>query len=352
MYDQPNIPKDHLRACLQEQYDLAAVSLEFLPVGADYRAGVYRVASEQGGSYLLKVRSGAFYEASCLVSRYLRDQGIAAVVAPLPTRERRLWTRLEEWVIIVYPFIEGETGWNPSLTAAQWQAVGTTLCQIHQVRLPPEGVPSMRRETFDPTGYRRSIHLLETEHIGAAGGSQAEQMLRSLWLAHQSTIHTAMASLEKLAGVLEQQSGPLVICHADLHPGNIIRSQANQVHVIDWDDVMLAPKERDFLFVGEARSHGAPRHDAAPFFQGYGQIEVDWVALTYYLWERAVQDLLYDAEGVFLGDDLGGANKAAALKTFQAVFTGEGNEVEKALAAAAHLPADLHVHNKEMPYEH
>jgi spectinomycin phosphotransferase len=35
----------------------------------------------------------------------------------------------------------------------------------------------------------------------------------------------------------------------DLHPRNLIRDHAGKVFVIDWDEVMLAPKERDFIFV-------------------------------------------------------------------------------------------------------
>jgi len=42
--------------------------------------------------------------------------------------------------------------------------------------------------------------------------------------------------------------------------------------VIDWDQVMLAPKERDFIFVREPQ--------AAAFFKGYGgKADVDQMAL-------------------------------------------------------------------------
>jgi spectinomycin phosphotransferase len=259
-----------------------------------------------------------------------------------------LWTKLEEWILIIYPFIEGYTGWNPSMTDVQWQTVGTTFRQIHQFRLPAASFQSMRRETFDPTEYGRSVQAIEAEYISAIGGSQMEQTLRSLWLAHQPTIHTAVASLEKLATVLREQSGPQVICHADLHPGNLIRSQGSEVFVIDWDDVMLAPKERDFLFVGEVRVNGSAWQDPALFFQGYGQTDIDWAALTYYLWERFIQDVIYDAEAVFLRDDVGEANKAASVETIAVVLAGEANFSEKAFAAAAHLPADLRFPDKEI----
>jgi spectinomycin phosphotransferase len=348
MYEQPNIPEEHLRACLREQYALSAVSLEFLPLGLDSRAGVYRVVSDQGTAYLLKARAGAFYEASCLVPRCLSDQGITAVVAPLPTREHALWTRLGEWTVTVYPFIAGETGWNLAMTDAQWQAVGAALRQIHQARLPAAGVPSLRKETFDAARYQRSVRLLETRRIRAKGGSQAARALRSCWLAHQSTIDMAVALLGKLAGALQKQSGPSVICHADLHPGNIIRAGSNRVCVIDWDDVMLAPKERDFLFVGEAPADGTIRPDTAPFFQGYGALDIDWVALTYYLWERVIQDLIECAGEVYLRDDLGEASKAAAAELFRSILSEEGEVIGRALRAAAHLPADLASASKDL----
>jgi spectinomycin phosphotransferase len=85
MREQPKIPDERLRACLQEHYDLSPITLEFLPRGHDYNAGVYRVVSEQGTPYLLKVTSRPLYEPSCLVPGYLNRHGITAVVAPLPT---------------------------------------------------------------------------------------------------------------------------------------------------------------------------------------------------------------------------------------------------------------------------
>ncbi len=80
---------------------------------------------------------------------------------------------------------------------------------------------------------------------------------------------------------------------------------------------MLAPKERDFLFVGELPADALARQDTSPFYAGYGQTEIDWIALTYYLWERAVQDLIVSAQNVFLRDDLGEADKADELRVFR-----------------------------------
>jgi spectinomycin phosphotransferase len=115
------------------------------------------------------------------------------------------------------------------------------------------------------------------------------------------------------------------------------------VFVIDWDDVMLAPKERDFLFVGEAPVAGSAPDDASPFFQGYGPAEIDWVALTYYRCERVVQDVIECAREACFRDDLGEETKSDAVRLFGAIFAA-GDMIDAAWAAAAHLPPDLRSH--------
>src|SRR5713101_6735094 len=146
--------------------------------------------------------------------------------------------------------------------------------------------------------------------------------LRALWRAHQSTIHTGVASLEKLAEVLQSRTLPYVISHADLHPANLLRDHAGHVYVIDWDEVMLAPKERDFIFVREPQ--------AGAFFQGYGQREIDWMALTYYLWERVVQELIEDARDVCFRDDWAEETRADAARLFHEILAEEGGTIDAA----------------------
>jgi spectinomycin phosphotransferase len=343
MREPPNIAEDWLRACLADEYGLSAVTLAYLPLGLDMRAGVYRVVAADGAAYLLKVKGGSLYEPGCVVPRYLADQGIAAAVAPVPTKRNALWTRLEQkgdWAAIVYPFIEGDHGWVPAMTDTQWQAVGAAFRQIHGVALPPGGVPLLRQETFDPADYGHWIRTFEEQHAGADGGSKAERALRESWIEHQSTIHALQSALETLAPVLQERSRQYVICHADLHPSNVIRDHAGGVFVIDWDDVMLAPKERDFLFVGDPAEDISAWEGGSPFFQGYGPAAIDWVAVTYYRCERVVTDVVAFGQEVYCRADLGEDVKADSAELFGMLFAA-GKMVDWAQDAAAHLPADL-----------
>ena len=345
MREKLGISEDRLRTCLREEYGLSVVTLDFLPLGLDTRAGVYRAVSEQGTSYFLKAKSGAFYQPSCLVPDYLRKQGIAAVVAPIHTKSDTLWTQVGErgdggeWTVIVYPFIDGDTGKKLGMTDENWREVGNIFKQIHQVTLPSGGFPSLRKETFDPTGYARWVRVFEAHELqqtGAFGGTEVERTLCSYWMTYQSAIHTMLTAMESLAGVLQERAGPYVICHADLHSNNMLIDQADHLFIIDWDDVMLALKERDFIFVREARAGDPALQAISPFFQGYGQTEIDWNALAYYLCERVITDLIESADEVFFRDDLGEESKADAARLFNDIFI-RGDTASVALASLARL---------------
>lgn len=328
MHERPDISEDELRGCLRDDYDLLVASLEFIPNGLNINAGVYRVVSMQGAAYLLKAKSTPLYEPSCLVPRYLHDHANPFVVAPLPTRMSAWWTRVNDWTISLYSYIEGDSGWDPPMTDSQWEATGIVIRHIHQTSLPAAGFVSLRRETFDPTEYRRWISEFETQHLGNGGKNQAERMLHAAWTAEVDTIHSAITSMERLAPELQAEAGPYVICHADIHPSNLIRDVHDHVYVIDWDDVMLAPKERDFLFVAS--------ESGAAFFRGYGPAELDWRALTYYRWERVVQDLIEYASDVCFRDALSVAAKMESVEHFRANLQ-DGSMVSAARSAAVHL---------------
>lgn len=345
MRKSPPILVERLRACLQEQYRITAITIDYLPLGLNYNAGVYRVESVDKGnrlSYLLKVKSGTLYKPSCLVPGYLKMQGIGTVVAPLPTKANTLWTQVDNWNLIVYPFIDGDSSWS-GMTNEQWRDVGVTFKRIHQVPLPSTGFDSIRKEMFDPTAYVQWIRNFEAQRVNIQDPknlSESQQALLSSWGMYENVIHEAMTLMKKLARVLQKTTLPYVICHADLHPANLIRTHSGHAFVIDWDDVMLAPKERDFHFVGEAPVEGSTPSSISPFFQGYGQTNIDWIALTYFRYERVIQDVIECTRHVFFRENATEETRADEARLFNEALT-EGGEIDAAHAAAAHLPSNL-----------
>jgi len=92
-----------------------------------------------------------------------------------------------------------------------------------------------------------------------------------------------------------------VLCHADVHPNNVLVDTDDRLWVVDWDDTMLAPKECDLMMgVGGLGNYPAGPREAGWFLSGYGGTEVDPVALAYYRHGRALGDIYADGEQVLL----------------------------------------------------
>ena len=74
----------------------------------------------------------------------------------------------------------------------------------------------------------------------------------------------------------------------------------NELTIVDWDEPILAPKERDLMFIGGGVG-GIWNNDqeVAWFYQGYGQTDIDLVALSYYRYQRIVVDIAGCAEQIF-----------------------------------------------------
>ena len=71
--------------------------------------------------------------------------------------------------------------------------------------------------------------------------------------------------------------------------------------MIDWDEPVLAAKERDLMFIGGGVGGRWNRpHEAELFYRGYGPAEVDPVAIAYYRYERIVQDVVLFCQEILL----------------------------------------------------
>ena len=82
---------------------------------------------------------------------------------------------------------------------------------------------------------------------------------------------------------------------------------------------------------------------APSFWAGYGiraSDEIDWMTLTYFRWERIVQDLIEEARQALLTSDVSEEARLIAAQRFAAPFAA-GGALDAVYAAAAHLPKGL-----------
>jgi len=112
MLEKPEFPDEKLIACMQVEYGVRIVQVAFLPLGGDLSTAVYRAVADDDVPYFLKLRRGVFDETSVALPRFLSEQGIAQIIPPLLTQAGQLWADLDEFKLILYPFVEGTEGYE------------------------------------------------------------------------------------------------------------------------------------------------------------------------------------------------------------------------------------------------
>jgi spectinomycin phosphotransferase len=334
MREPPKLPTAAIAAALRAHYGVTAAAVTFLPIGNDSASSAYRADAADGAAYFLKVRTGAgFSEASLAVPRFLLDLGVPHILAPLPAADQGLWVRVDGFAMSVYPFVDGRVGADAGLSERHWRALGAMLRQAHACRLPPDLLPIMPREAFIPK-QRDLIERLEAAVTRTDLVDLAQRELAAFWRARRDDIRLVVARADVLGRRLRQAPAPpLVVCHADLHTWNVLLGANDVLWVVDWDETILALKERDLMFlVGGIGGGQAKPQETAWFLQGYGETAIDPVALAYYRYAWAVQDMAAYGEQVFFMPDQGAESRRDGARGFIGQF-GPGNIVELALGS-------------------
>ena len=320
MLTKPDIPKELIISRLQKEYDLRVSTLTFLPLGADMGTAVYRVITDDGTSYFLKLRKG-FNEIVVTVPLFLKAQGVQEIIAPYESKSNRGWADFGEYKMILYPFIEGKNGFEVELSDSHKRMLGAALKGIHSAHLPPELKKQIPQETFSPK-FREALRSFQEQVENQIYDEPVAAKLAEFIKSKQNEINHLIKRAEELASRLQSQPLDFVLCHTDIHGGNMLISENGdfRVAIVDWDAPLLAPKERDLMFIGGGIDEiWKTRREEAVFYEGYGKTEIDFVALAYYRYERIIEDLVAFCEQLLLTDE-GGADREQAYRWFTSNF--------------------------------
>jgi len=325
MLEKPDLPDERLIACLRDEYGLPISDIAFLPLGNDVNTAVYRVADD-ATPYFLKLRRGAFDEATVALPRLLSDRGIVQIIAPIATRAGQLWTRVDAFTVTLSPFVVGHNGFTVALSDRHWVDLGVALKGIHTAVVPQALSQHIPHETYSPY-WRESVRAFQMRAEDTAFDDPVAAQLAAFLRARRGEIVDLVWRAERLGNALRERSLEHVLCHADIHAGNVLIGANDALYIVDWDTLIFAPKEHDLMFVGAGIGGvwNSPREEAL-FYRGYGQTAIDPMALAYYRYERIVQDIAAYCEALLLTDE-GGADRAQGLRYLVDSFL-PGNEVE------------------------
>ncbi|MEI7494314.1 MAG: aminoglycoside phosphotransferase family protein [Alphaproteobacteria bacterium] len=323
MLEKQPISEQRIVDCLIADYGIDVSTLTFLPLGADMHASVYKAQARDKSAYFIKIKRSHGPDVSSLIIDHLQDAGIKQVIPILKTIHNHPTQRIGEFTLSVSPFIEGQDGFSRSLTDDQWVTFGKTLKKVHEIEVPPPLHTKLRRESYSPQ-WRETVRSLYAHIESEPRGDEVAVQLQTFMKQRIALIHQLVERAEQLAQKLQTESPEFVLCHSDIHGGNLLMDGNDAIYMVDWDAPIMAPKERDLMFIGGAVANvwNQPREEEL-FYKGYGKAEVNMEILAYYRHERIVEDIASYGQQLLL-TTAGGQDRIEAYKHFVAQFEPQG----------------------------
>lgn len=320
MLTRPKFGSHEIVELLLENYHLEIEQVFFLPIGADLESAVFRVTAKDQVDYFLKLRFGGFYEASLLVPHYLCQNGIKNIIQPIPTVKGQSFISYKCCKAALYPYIEGGSGIDMKLSDEQWIELGRLIKNVHNSDIPPHITANLKRELFSLKWYAATqsfINRVEKESFKDPISIKTAQFLNE----NREEIVQLLRQIEQLRDLLQNQPHDLVICHADIHGWNLLIDHDHKLYLIDWDTVILAPKEKDLMFIdaGIWDTGGNGTQDTALFYKGYGETKINKELISYFRINRILEDIAIYCEHIFDSNNQR-EDRLQSLKYMQANF--------------------------------
>ncbi|HJC25247.1 MAG TPA: aminoglycoside phosphotransferase family protein [Candidatus Eisenbergiella merdavium] len=206
------------------------------------------------------------------------------ICRPVQTGRGELFFAQDSIAGAMFSFIPGEAvGYARPYTEQEVFQLADMVKKLHAVRGGDfEGICPSETYQLSFCGELEQLLISRTELLPEPFREETERE-KEMLLSRIRQLRAAALELEKAAL-------PYVLCHTDIHGGNLIRDPQGRLWLIDWENVMLAPKEADlFCFCEE---------EYAPLFCG----DADERALRYYLLRRDLEDVQEFLDSVLNGE--------------------------------------------------
>ncbi|GAY78238.1 aminoglycoside phosphotransferase family protein [Niallia sp. Sow4_A1] len=292
---------DQVKSILKDYYNIDITDV--LSQQGGWASLAYKV-SNKNKSYFLKVYEKSRSSTPKLTA--LIDQYVPIMVwlknssdlqgkipVPLITSSGEYKCEDEYGVYLLYDFIEGETIGDQDLTGNQVDQLSKILTELHSYG---DDIPIRTdaiKEDFEVPFLQMLRQILQKGR---------NDFPSDVW----ELIHSYIPQLNKLIYTVEEYSQNLknpilkmALCHTDLHNWNLMQS-GNQLLLIDWEGLKLAPVEADLMFLVDKpyfdeflsiyrKTHPnfSINRDAMTFYQGKRRLEDIW---------EFIEQLLFDEQ--------------------------------------------------------
>lgn len=228
-----------LKDFIFEEYGIAAISV--VPAKRGYYGETWRMDAENG-SFFLKLDHSPIhrikYRNSLKVVEYLCDNGIDFVGRIIKSKTVDLSSVFNSAVLGVFVWIDGENIETEETKIPEYNM----LSRIYPLTKQGFEIPSA-----DFSDERAAYLFTRLEQLKEEPTGKEHSAVPAVFEQYRETLTRYAARLSYFSDICRQDNSHFYITHGDAG-GNLLVAGGNY-HIIDWDEVMYAPPERDAWFM-------------------------------------------------------------------------------------------------------
>lgn len=326
MTDRPVVTERELITWVRRDFGLDLVACERVSGGTDAAASTWRATTRDRNRIAVRVSTGT--TAGVWLAALLSLRGISGVPMPWRTLDGAVWSTRQGHRVSVSSWVSDRAASDGRVTADQWRALGRLLAQVHAQQLTEDLTGLLPRGDQDATDWARRTRDLPWTVVRHSHADDVTSALAALLAEGLDPLVQVADTAERLAERLPaaaDRTAQDVLCHGDPHLGNVLLG-ADQVWLVDWDDAVIAPRERDLILVvgGVLTSWAVTAEQRQWFTEGYGPLDLDPDLLHYYACVRAMEDVVGFAERVLDADRFDRAERQEAVAILRGVLSADG----------------------------
>lgn len=192
----------------------------------------------------------------------------------------------------MYEYIDGATVGDRDLTAEQTRQFSAIVAELHSF---DADIP------VETGAIAEDFHVPFLRPLKAALEESPDKLpddVSGLIAPRLDRIYGLIEDVERLSAFLQSRPPRMALCHTDLHNWNLMQA-GEQLMVIDWEGLKLAPVEADLMFLVD-------RPDFDVFMEHYRSVhpdfEINFEALRFYQGRRKLEDIWEFMEQLLFDD--------------------------------------------------
>lgn len=295
MENEPDIGRENLIQTIHLEYDIDIQNLVFHQRG--WGGDSYIAETSAGKRYFLKLKnqernnvfaasSQAFY---LPLMHQLYINGIMPHIPhPIPTLKGEFSLGIDGQELMITSFIEGEDvgfGKLPESIITQLaERVGIFHSCRNQLTFESPFV-----EKFEIAFEPMLLQLADELAAISSTHRKGKILLRDTLVPRSADLYMYLDWLKELQKQVKTTGNRMVICHTDLHGGNLMTDNQNNLYILDWENAMIAPREQDMIFFAGERDIWKifwPKYRS--FFD---PVDLDRDLLRFYFYRRGLEDI-------------------------------------------------------------